>query len=80
MYPYYPQTMAMALVVIFLEAINWQWHYDHALDSMYLMGQAQIRLYIFIQRSFAVSILSPFFDPKAPLDRIPLCIAHPVFA
>ena len=70
----------MASVVVYLEAPNWQWHYDHAMNSMYLMGQVQVRLYVFFQHSFAVSILSPFFNPKASFDGIPLYMAHPVFA
>ena len=53
MYPYYPQTMEMASVVAYVETLNWQWHYDHALDSIYLMGQTQVRLYIFFWLSFA---------------------------
>ena len=80
MYPYYPHMIVMASMVVYLEAPNWQWHYDHAMSFMYLMGHAQGRLYIFFQHSFAVSIMSPFFGPEAPFDEIPLYMAHPTFA
>ena len=46
---------------------------------MLLTGQVHVKLCIFFQRSFLVSILSPFFNPEAPLDEIPLYMVHSVF-
>ena len=36
-----------------------------------------VHLYIFLQHPFAISILSPFFDPEASFDGVPLYMAHP---
>ena len=49
-YLYHPQTSAMASVVIFIEMPEWLWYYDLALDSIFLMGQAQVHMYIFLLR------------------------------
>ena len=65
-YPCHPQMPPTALVVIFLETPDWLWHCDLAIDSMFLIGQAQVRIYIFFCRPFSILFsansltLSPF--------------------
>ena len=77
MYPCHSQIMAMAAIVFFAEVPEQQRHYDPVLDSLYLMASSRFRLYLFFQRSFAVSILCPFFNPEAPFDGIPLYMVYP---
>ena len=36
-------------------------------------------MYIFFNQPFAVTILSPQFDPKFPFDGVPLHMVHRVF-
>ena len=67
----------MVAVVLFTEMPEWQWHYDHALDSLYLTGTSQVRVYIFFYRAFVAPLLSPLFDPTAPFLGVPLYMAHP---
>ena len=76
MYPCHSQMTVMTAMVFFAEIPEWQWHYDPALDSLFLTATSRMWLYIFFQRAFIVSVLSPFFDPKAPFDGIPLYMAH----
>ena len=75
MYLCHPQILAMTLVVIFIEMA----HYDPVLDSMFLIGQARVRIYIFFCRPFTVTILSPHFILEFLYDGIPLYMAHPIF-
>ena len=70
------QTIVMAALVFFIELPKWQWHYDHALDSLYLTATSRIHLYIFFQCSFTEPILSLMFDLEAPVDGVLLFIAH----
>ena len=63
----------------FLKTLDWFWHYDPDLDSMFLMGQAQVCMYIFFCRPFSINILSPQFDPEILFDGVPLHMVHPVF-
>ena len=79
MYPCHSQMTAMAAMAFFAEALEWKWHYNPVLDSLYVMTTSCVRLHIFF-RLFAVSVLSPFFDSEALFDRIPLYMAHPAAA
>ena len=76
-YPCHSQTTAMAAIAFFAKVPKWQWHYNPALDSLYLTATSRVCLYIFFYLPFAVSVLSQFFDPEAHFDRIPLYMAHP---
>ena len=67
----------MAAIFFFAEVPKWQWHYDHALDSLYLIATSRVRLYVFFQRAFAASLVSPLFDLAAPFLGVPLYMAHP---
>ena len=68
--------IAMVVMAFFVEVPKWHWYYIPALESLYLIVTSHIRLYIFFQCPFAVSVLSPFFDPEAPFEGIPLYMAH----
>ena len=76
----HPQTLKMVLVVIFIETPDRLWHYNQTLDSMFLMGQAQVCMYIIFCHPFVVSILCWHLNPKSPFDIVPLFTTHPVFA
>ena len=76
MYPCHSQMAVMVGMAFFIEMLEWQWHYDLSLDSLYLTATSHVRLYIFFWRGFVVPIFSPFFDLAALFKGIPLCIAH----
>ena len=76
MYLCHSQMTAMAAMAFFIKVLEWQWHYNPALDSLYLIATSCVRLYIFFQHPFAVLVLSPFFDLEAPFDRILLYMAN----
>ena len=71
------QTTVMVAIVFFTEVPEWQWHYDHVLDSLYLTTTSRVCLYRFFQRAFATPIFSPFFDPTAQFLGVSLYMAHP---
>ena len=66
----------MVALIFFAEIPEWQWHYDHTLDSLYAMAISRIRLYISFQCSVTKSVLSLMFNPEAPFDGIPLFMAY----
>ena len=70
--------MAGITVTIFFyaEVPEWQWHYDLALDSLYLMATARFCLYVFFHRAFAVPLYSLLFDPTTSYSVVPLYMAH----
>ena len=76
MYLCHSQTIVIAAIAFLAEVPEWQWHYDPALDSLYLIATSHVCLYIFFQRTFAVLIFSPLFNPAAPFKGIPLYMAH----
>ena len=78
-FPYHPQTLQMASIVIFLETPDWTWYHDPTLDSIYLVGHASVRMYIFFSRPFVVTVLSPQFDQEFPFNGVPLYAAHPSY-
>ena len=67
----------VATIIFYAEVPEWQWHYDMALDSLYLMATARFRLYVFFHHSFATPIHSPLFDPAFPYLAIPVHLTHP---
>ena len=78
MYPCHSHMVVMAVMAFFTKIPKWQWHYDAALDSLYLTATSHVRLYIFFQRTFVVPIFSPLFDPTALFGGIPLYMAHSI--
>ena len=66
----------MVAMAFFIEVPEWQWHDDPPMDSLYLTVTTHVHSYIFFQRVFAVPIFSPFFDPTASFEGIPLYMAH----
>ena len=74
-YPCHPETS----VAIFLKMSDWFWHYDPTLNSMFLTGQAQVCIYTFFSRSFAVTMLNSQFDLEFLFDGVPLHMAYLVF-
>ena len=65
-----------ATIVFYAEVPEWQWHYDLALDLLYLIATARFRLYVLF-RHFAIPLYSPLFDPTTPYLVVPLYMAHP---
>ena len=65
------------MIIFFAEVPEWQWHYDHALDSLYLMATPRFRLYVFFWWAFDVPLFSPLFDPTTTLLVVPLYMEHP---
>ena len=70
--------VVMVVIAFFTEILKWQWHYDPALNSLYLTASSHVHLYIFFKHAFAIPIFSPLFDPTTTLREILLYIAHPV--
>ena len=66
-----------ATIVFYAEVLEWQWHYNLALDSVYLMTTARFHLYVFFHRAFVVPLYSPLFDLTTPYLVVPLYMAHP---
>ena len=69
----------MASIVFFIEMPDWLWHCDHALDSMFIMGWAQVQMYIFFYHYFFVFVFIEQFDLEVPFNEVPLFMAHPWF-
>ena len=80
MYPCHSQTVEMATMAFFIEVPEWQWHYNPALDSLYMTTLSRMHLYLFFQRPFIVSVVNLVFNPVAIFDGIPLHLAHSVAA
>ena len=79
MYPCHSQMAGIVTTIIFYaEVPEWQWHYDIALDSLYLMATICFRLYIFFHRAFATPVHSSLFDLAFPYLAIPVHLAHPL--
>ena len=55
------QTVVMAAMALLTEVPKWQWYYDPTLDSLLLSAMSCVRLYIFLQHVFIVSVLSLHF-------------------
>ena len=66
----------MASITVFLETTNYTWHHDLALDSVYLLGHAAMRMYIFFNCLFVVPILNPQFDLELPFNGVSLHAAY----
>ena len=49
------------------------------LDSLVIIGQAHIRVYIFFHRPFSVSVFSQHFDLQYPFDDVVFYQAHLMF-
>ena len=64
-------------IILYTEVPEWQWHYDLALDSLYLMATARFRLYVFFHRAFVVPLFSLLFDPTTLYLAVPVYMAHP---
>ena len=77
MCPCHPQAAVMVAMIFFAEMPEWQWHYDHAMDSLYLTVTSRVCLYIFFQLAFAVPVFSLLFDPAALFLGVLLYMAHP---
>ena len=46
MCPCHPQAAVMVAMIFFAEMPEWQWHYDHAMDSLYLTVTSRVCLYV----------------------------------
>ena len=66
-----------ATIIFYVGVPEWQWHYDMALDSLYLMATARFCLYVFFHRAFATPVHSPLFDPAFPYLAILVHFMHP---
>ena len=78
MYPCHSQMAGIAATIIFYAKVpEWQWHYDMALDSLYLMATARFCLYVFFHCAFATPVHSPLFDLVFPYLAIPIHLTHP---
>ena len=78
LYQCHSQMAGIVVTIVFYAKVpEWQWHYDLALDSLYLMATARFRLYVFFHRAFVVPLFSPLFDPTTPYLAIPVYMAHP---
>ena len=69
---------AMASIVIFLEVLEWTWHYDLSLDSLILLARNSFRLYIFFRCAFSTLVVSGNFDLQYLFNDLPLHYAHPI--
>ena len=56
--PCHSQTVMMAAPTLLIEAPKWQWYCDPAVDSLLLSATPHVRLYIFLQHVFTVSVSS----------------------
>ena len=78
MFPRHSQIMAnAATAVLYIEFPELHIHLDPFIDSIYISGRCEFRLYFFFRRDFAVPLAHPQFDPLAPYIAIPLYMAHP---
>ena len=66
----------MAAMIFSAEMSEWQWHYDYAMDSLYLTVKSPVCLYIFFQWAFAVPVFSLLFDLAALFLGVLLYMAH----
>ena len=66
-----------AIIIFYVEVPEWQWHYDMALNSLYLIATTNFRLYIFFHKAFAAPVHSPLFDLTFPYLAVPVHLAHP---
>ena len=57
------QRRSMGSVVIFVEFPTWHWHFDLILNAIVMMAHAAIWVYIFYDRQFGASMMSPSFRP-----------------
>ena len=65
----YSQTVMMAAMTFLAEVPEWQWYYDPALDSLLSLATPGVRLYIFVQHVFTVSVFSPLSTIRLHLMR-----------
>ena len=62
------QTMDMAATtILFVELPKLQWHYNHVIDFLYMIGTWRFRLYFIFRRDFAVPLFHPLFRSCYPL-------------
>ena len=63
-------------VVLFIEILDLQLHYDPMFDSLYIIITSHFRLYFFTRRDFVVPFFHPLFDSAAPYIASSLHMAH----
>ena len=70
--------MGMAATIIFYAKVSeWQWHYNLALDSLYVMATTRFCLYVFFHRPLVVPLFSPLFDSTTLYLAVLVYMAHP---
>ena len=69
----------MGSVVIYIEFPTWHWHFDPVLNATVLTVRVATKIYIFYDRQFHSSVMSPFFRPYDPYDGISLDTVQPPF-
>ena len=69
----------MASTVIFLDVLEWTWHYDPTLDSLVLVAHSSFRLYIFFNCPFSISVVSWHFDPCHSFTDLGLYLTRPPY-
>ena len=76
--PHHSQIMDMAvMVILFTELPEFQLHYDHVIDSLYITATCRGHLYIFFRQDFVVPLFHPLFNLATPFLILPLHMAHP---
>ena len=66
-------------MVIYVEFHTWHWYFDLILNTTMLTAQVAMRVYIFHDRQFRSSVMSPFFGPHDPFNGINLDVVRPHF-
>ena len=78
MYPRHSQTATVdATIVLFIEFLDLQLHYDPMFCSLYMTGTCRFCFYFFFHRDFVVPLFHPLFDLTTPYIAIALHVAHP---
>ena len=71
--------MPSGTVVIFIEFPIMHWHFNPVLNGSVMTARAAMKVYIFRNYQFCVSIMSLFFRLHEPYDDIALDDVHPPF-
>ena len=69
----------MGNVNFYVEFPTCHWYFNPLLNATMLIARVVMRVYIFHDRHFSSSIISPFFCPHDPFDDITLAVVHPLF-
>ena len=64
------------MVMLFIEFLDLQFHFDSMFNSLYIIGVYHFRLYFFSRGDFAVPLFDPLFDLVVPYIAISLQVAH----